>query len=324
MADTPYQMYLYVGPGAPKGPAGVTVVDLTPAAATPEAALAALSASGLTAADMRTRVLYVVDPGTPDLAVIMYAALCGFTGRRLDFTDMSVVVDARSLHTQALEAPDSGKPEELPEFVQVGAAHPDTDVRAYPTLDTVSVDDVVAIRYARRARISLADRGASEALTLLTVLGGLRVRTGSDRFPFLAPADAVVDAENPAGIDLDAVRRAAGEARRSNRIDVRDAVVDAAPLTVRQERLVAAAGTPVEDVLTRLGSYQDPDTGFWRCPRPDRHKNGDANPSTRVNDGLVRCFRCDTEPADSLTLAIDCLQASPDEAATWLLEPSTA
>lgn len=320
MADAKYQMYLYVGSTPPRPPRGATLVDLTPAAATPEAVLSALETSGLTAADMRTRILMVVDPAFASEAVLVYSALIGFAGRRLDFTDMTAVVDARSLHTQATGAPDTGKPEVLPELVQIG--HLSEGVASFGSMSALSSDDVTTIRFARRAHLCIGERNSKEALELLLIAAGLRVRQSSDRLPVLCgPLETLtVDEEgNFSGLDLDALRRAAGEARRTNRVDVRDAIVDAVPLTARQERLNAAAAVPVEDVLLKIGSFQDPETGFWRCPRPDRHRNGDANPSTRVTDGHVRCFRCDAEPRDSLALVMDCLHVTPDEAADWLL-----
>lgn len=319
MSEAPYQVYLFVGANAPTPPSGVTIVDITPAEVTAEAALASLEASGLTAADLRTRVLLVVDPTYREASVLMYAALCGFAGRRVDFTDLTEVVDARSLHLQATGAPDTGKPEELPELVQVGLGHPDTTIVSFPAVDALTASDVTVLRYARHARLAVADRTAKDALTLLVVASGVRMRGESDRMPVLVHGDEPVVADEVPGVDLEALRRAAGEARRTHRIDDRGATVDARPLTERQERLVAAAAVPVEDVLVRLGSFQNEETGFWRCPRPDRHRNGDANPSTRVSDGRVRCFRCDPEPADSLRLVIDCKRLSPDEAAAWLL-----
>lgn len=335
MTESPYQVYLYVGATPPESPSGVTVRDITPADPTPESVLEALTVSGLSAADLRTRVLLIIDPGYRDKAVLMYAALSGFAGRRIDFTDLTEVVDARSVHARAVEAPDLGKPDELPEFVQVGAIHPEHPAGCLTELDEVNEESVTLVRYARHARLVLGDRTAKESLLLLLAMAGLRVRNGGDRMPLLADNtepfhpdvaneddgqdDAPVSVQ--AGVDLDALRRAASEIRRNRRTDDRGVIVERIPENARQARLISAAAVPAEVVLERLGSYRNEETGFWRCPRPERHKNGDANPSTRVSDGLVRCFRCDLEAADVLRLVADCQGVSPDEAADWLLTP---
>jgi len=333
MTESPYQVYLYVGATPPEPPAGVTVRDITPADPTPESTLEALTVSGLSAADLRTRVLLIVDPSYRDKAVLMYAALSGFAGRRIDFTDLTEVVDARSVHARAVEAPDLGKPDELPEFVQVGAIHLEHPAGCLMELDEVTEENATLVRYARHARLVLGDRSVKQSLLLLLAMAGLRVRNGGDRMPLLADnaepfQPTVTDGDDEealvvvsGGVDLDALRRAASEIRRSRRTDDRGVIVERVPETVRQARLSSAAAVPAEVVLERLGSYRNEETGFWRCPRPERHKNGDANPSTRVSDGLVRCFRCDLEAADVLRLVADCQGVSPDEAADWLLAP---
>ena len=90
-------------------------------------------------------------------------------------------------------------------------------------------------------------------------------------------------------------------------------------LTSRQRVLLQAADTNVEETLTKLKSHRNQDTGLWRCSRPQNHRNGDANPSSHVEDNRVRCYKCDLEPLDSLRLVMETLNISPDDAAVWLL-----
>lgn len=324
MPEMPYQVFLRVGADTPQGPAGSTTVDLTPLSTELDDTIEALRQSGLTAADLRTRALFVVSPSCGDEALAMYAALCGFAGRRIDFTDLSDgVVDVRSLHDAASAAPDLGKPETPVGVVQIGLDHPSSDVAAFAHLDAVTPQDVTDIRYARQARLVRAGRSVKDSLTLLVATAGLRKRTGGDRFPLLVegsePVDIVEDSFVSPGLDLDAIRRAGAELRRGSRMDDRSVLAPASEVTPRQALLAQAAAIDPALVLPLLGSYFNEETGFWRCPRPDRHRNGDANPSTRVADGLVRCFRCDTEPVDSLRLVLDCTGKAPDDAARWLL-----
>lgn len=329
MPEMPYLVFLRVGPDTPSGPQGSTTVDVTPASAAEQDVLDAIRESGLTAADLRTRALFVVSPSAGDEALMSYAAVCGFAGRRIDFTDLSDgVVDARSLHDAAASVSDLGKPDTPVDVVQVGVDHPDENVVSFPHLDAVTPEQVTQIRYARQARLARGDRGIKDSLTLLVATAGLRHRVGGDRFPLLVqgtePVELVDETLQATGLDLDSVRRAAAELRRSVRLDDRSCVAPAVERTERQAMLAAAAAVDPSKVMPLLGSYLDQETGFWRCPRPGRHRNGDANPSTRILDGLVRCFRCDSEPVDSLRLVVDCTGNAPDDAARWLLAVDAA
>jgi hypothetical protein len=69
----------------------------------------------------------------------------------------------------------------------------------------------------------------------------------------------------------------------------------------------------------RILGATTPDGVLWHCPRPDRHRNGDANASMRVDEQGARCFRCDPEKIDSLRLVADVRGISFDEAADWIL-----
>lgn len=49
---------------------------------------------------------------------------------------------------------------------------------------------------------------------------------------------------------------------------------------------------PLENYFRQRGSTQDPN-GRWRCPLPQNHKNGDANPSVTIKDNRARCWSAD-------------------------------
>lgn len=294
--------------------------DVTPTSTTAVSMLDALAAMELTAADLRARTLFVTDAGRPDAAVLAYAALIGFAGRRLDFSDSDAAFEASSLHnTHARLVEDVERPDDAPDFLQVGGEGP-VGVPFIPAGAALTTEDIRMIRYAKRLRLYVGALGAVEALSLLIAVGALRQRAGADRLPLLVlDATAPLTDENGVvGVDLDLLRRNANELRRSRRIDDRDALVDTIDTTPRIDRLRCAAAVPIEAALHLLGSHQDPESGYWRCPRPDRHRNGDANPSLKVTDGRVRCYRCDTESLDSLRLVIDTLGCSPDDAARAL------
>lgn len=303
-----YEIVLYLGASRPELDGVSAVVELKPKSTAQDDILEAISSSGLTPADLRARTLLLVDEfADRATASALYAALVGFAGRRLDFSTGSEPVSATVLHNAGTSAEASDRPEELPEIVIVGRSDGSLD----PT-QPLSVDDVTRIRFARKVVLEPVGNGVASCLTQLIVTAAIRVRNGADYLPSFAIADGET-------IELDMLRRAGSELRRSIRTDSRDAIAPAVEVSERQRNLTDAAGLPMENTLQLLGSEQSNVTGFWRCTRPSRHRNGDANPSMRVVDGKVRCFRCDTEPVDPLRLAIDTLNLSPDAAAEILL-----
>ena len=315
-----YQVCLYTGP-TPPVLGGVKVVDLTPESVTEEAVLGRLRESGLTAADMRSKVFFLADCD-PRSAVAVYAALLGFSGRRLDFADsQGVPVDAAELDRSARSLADSGKPDNPPVQVQVSPVlHP--DLRTISTTAPLTPDDVSAVRYAKRVRLVAPPHSTAASIAQLIILAAIRSRGDTDRLPYLVegdePAPPEEDPTAVVGLCLDTLRRAAADLRRGHRLED-DTLVEKAGLTARQRTLLAASAVPVEDALRRLGASQDEESGLWHCPRPERHTHGDANASMRVVNGRVRCFRFDQERLDSLRLVMDARRLLPDEAAAWLL-----
>jgi hypothetical protein len=304
-----YEVVLYHGHLQPQldGVSAVIKLDAT----SHQGVIDALRKSGITPADLRARTLFLTDEFADHRIVMaMYAALCGFAGRRLDFSTGAAVTNAAGLHHAGICAEDAGRPETPAETVSVGVAE-----GAEPTVDPNRPLDpatVSLIRYARKVVLRPAGPGNATLLTQFVVNAAIRVRNGAEHFPALAGEDA-------SPIELDLIRREGSELRRSIHTDVRDALVGPVGVTARQSGLETASKLhPMEEVLIRLGSEQHPETGYWRCTRPSRHRNGDANPSMRVAEGKIRCFRCDTEPVDPLRLVIDTLDLSPDAAAEFL------
>lgn len=319
---TGYQVVLYVGDTKPDED-GHKVVDLTPVELSVESVLEALRQSGVTPADLRSRTVVRVD-GDQRKAVAVYAALLGFAGRRLDVTDGDQVVPIAAIEDRVSRLPDAGRPPEPVAQIQVGPV-----VRAdlvCVTPDTGLGPDVVStIRYAKRVRFvpATGTPRAVAAVSQLAVIAAIRARGGNDRLPYLVEGDEPVapddDPTQVVGLCLDTLRRGGVELRRSLRFDDRGALAPRALPTPRQRTLLAAEAVPIEHALVALGATQDPVSGLWHCPRPDRHTNGDANASMKVQKGKTQCFRCDAERVDSLRLAMDVKGFIPDEAADWLL-----
>jgi hypothetical protein len=307
-----YELYLYVSDDPLPAVSDASVVDLTPKDRSAEAVLAAIVSAGLTAADLRTRTLFLAGSGPVERAVSVYAAVCGFAGRPLDFSDLDEVTVVRSIYDPLVLPTELPRPAETPEQMVVSAA----DVVA--GLDAAVLP---AVHFAKRVALG-ASSSMTSTLEAFVTLAALRRRGPVEKFPHLMPADSPLPGDDFDGslLDLDALRRAGAQLRRDRRIDDRDTVVERVAATPRSLRLVAAAALPFDGVLSRLGSVRDESTGFYRCPRPERHRNGDATPSARLSEHGFRCFRCDAETVDALRLVMDVRGLAPDAAADWLLD----
>jgi hypothetical protein len=313
--DRPVQLFVWLGPSpAPEHPEA-KVVTISPSEIAPQAVVESLRAAQLTPADLRSHVVLGIAPETPsNLAVVVYTALTTLASRRLDVVCGDRHAALTALDTQLRSLPTPPRPDALPALAQVGAPH-DT----LPVLEmagSTAADHMVTLHHARRLRLVLpADPVA--ALTLFVAVAALRARPGLERLPMVVLGDEPAD--ESAGFDLDTVRAGAFELRRSLRSSEAPVLAPRVELSARLKRLAAAASTPVDRTMVALGATT-PDGTLWHCPRPERHRNGDANASMRIEDGAVRCFRCDPERIDSLRLVADTRHLSFDEAAEWLTE----
>ena len=300
------------------------VVDITPTEATQDAVIAALESSGLTAADLRTQILVVFGNTSAQDLLAVYATLLGFAGRRLH-----VALDGKVFDTVAFDAAvrtieDAGQPPMELLHVQVGPEGR-TDLPIVPFSHLSSPKGASMLRYTKRVRL-VVPPDPLDAVRQFVAVAGLRARGQTERLPYLVQGDEPAATEEtyrqPIGVDLESFRRAGIALRKRARGDDRGAIVDKVELTARQRRLVEAAAVPVGQTMQRLGARYNEQEDAWHCPRPDRHTNGDQNPSMRVKADKVRCGRCDRERVDSLRLIMDTLTVTPDEAADWLLGPA--
>ncbi|GAA1832506.1 hypothetical protein GCM10009735_80180 [Actinomadura chokoriensis] len=317
-------------PGSPPAPAGIKTADVTPATGTDDisaAVIGGLRSSGLTSADFRAKVIFMA----PDDArcLIHYAALCGFAGRRVDAYAGGTVLEFSRLAPDGSAFTDAGRPEGHLMWAQAGgpgvpAAPGMPTVRLAPDTPRIAAPEAVSvIRYAARLRM-VAPPTARDALAMFLLIAAIR-RRADDRFPYLStgtePAPDTKD-DPTQGIDLEKIRRAAAEYRQQLRAARRGAeIVPPVPVSAHDLRVAEANNASITTVLARLGSTADSTTGRWSCPRPDRHSNGDQNPSVKVfSDERARCQRCDTEKIGPVRLIVDVLGLTPDEAADFILD----
>jgi hypothetical protein len=315
-----YQVCIHVGPKPEGISKDARFVEIKLSAPTHDAVVEAFAKTDLTPGDFRAETVCSLET-SPAEAILVYSALCGFAQRRVDVIAGGRIVDASKIDDIARGIKDAGKPDPVPVQVQVGTIKND-EVSSILFSSQLSPTDASTIRYARRVRFNPA-ADVSAAITQFLVVAGLRARANVDRFPYLVNGDEpAAPADSPlqvVGVCLDTLRTAILELRRRHRSGDRKTIVPAPQADERRSDLEKAAGVPIEDALRLLGGRQNPDTGLWHCPRPQRHNNGDANASMRTVKGLVRCYRCDGERVDSLRLAMDVLSLSPDEAASWLV-----
>lgn len=321
MSSQDYRVCLFVG-DRPTIEAA-TFVELNPKDSSIESIVDVLAKSGVTAADLRARTI-VSFSVEPFVATQIYALLVGFAGRRLDVFADGVTLHASEIHNSlTMIAEDTVRPEEGEEFLQV-ATTPHPEATNVDSGSELAGPTLVDVRYARRVRLATEGMTRAAMIELLLKVAAVRARNGADRLPLvcISPAEPLFDGDGDdrvaRGVDLEQLRRSGNELRRTLRLDDRSTIVESGPDDSRLASLRQAAAVPIEAALQLLGSQQNPDTGYWRCPRPSRHRNGDANPSLKVQNGTVRCFRCDAEPVDALRLVSDSLNIAPDDAARIL------
>ncbi|OLT37711.1 hypothetical protein BJF79_05725 [Actinomadura sp. CNU-125] len=256
--------------GSPPAPDGVKTVDLVPGGEDDvvSGVIGGLRASGLTAADFRARVVFLAPEGPG--ALVPYAALCGFAGRRLDVYADGAVLDVSRLDRHGESFADVGRPGGFLMWAQVGGR----EAAGIPTVhvgsgaEPVTPEDAAVIRYAARLRLVPPD-SARAAFAVFTLVAALR-RRADDRFPFLSTGAEPVPAgrnDPEQGIDLERLRREAVRYRQELRIARRGAdVVPAVPASAHDARIAEADGTDVRTVLPRLGSAPGGESR-WHCPR---------------------------------------------------------
>ncbi|XVQ11457.1 hypothetical protein ACQP1W_02435 [Spirillospora sp. CA-255316] len=305
--------------GSPPAPEGVKTVMVEPAG--DGDVIAGLRAGGLTAADFRSRVIFLAPPGSAGLVV--YAALCGFSNRRIDAYTDGVVLPLSRMDRDGAAFPDAGHPAGFLVWAQVGGPV----AEGIPTVhlgtggpEPVSPEAATVIRYAARLRMVPPD-SARDALTMFLLVAALR-RRADDRFPFLStgtePVPLVKNAPGQ-GIDLERLRQEAVRYRQELRSARGEAeIVPPVPLSPLNRRIAEADRVDVREVLRRLGAPAG-EEGVWHCPRPGGH--GDRRPSMKMyGENRVRCHRCDAEKIGPVRLAVDVLGVTPDEAASFILD----
>lgn len=283
--------------------------------------LDALEKSGLTSADTKTKTLVVLGENSL-AALLVYSALCGMSSRTLDCEAGGTLCRFVSVSN-----PGGPQPEAAPEdLILLGVDLDFSEMLAGGNFMRVHAAKKVVLTGAFSTNPNLSPAEFLEIVQAVMLVASVRQRPGTGRYPslYVSPVPDPSDEERIRQgdtsllVDLEAARKDGEKVRRSSRTDDRSELMPPVDLTPRQRTLLAAAETDVERTLVRLNSYRNMDTGLWRCSRPGNHRNGDANPSSHVEDNKVRCYKCDLEPLDSLRLVVETLGLSPDDAAVWL------
>jgi hypothetical protein len=322
--DRPYQLVVSCGTTAAPQLDGVKVIDLAVASTAPVVAaedgtvtehpvIAALTASTLNSGDVRSRILFMIDPAVKPLAAVAaYASFTAFCGRRVDVSCGAERVGISNADIELRNLADAGKLQPL-DLVVFGDDAVDSSLEA-ETTHRVSAEltpaDISATRQAKAAIVFLPDSPLA-AVALFAKVASLRSRNDLERFPIVSIAGEI--------IDTDELRKLAADARRSQRGEQTVQLAPKASLASRSRDMLAACAVPVEAVMVAIGSTT-PGEGLWHCPRPHRHANGDANASMKVERGKGRCFRCDSERVDAVRLVADSRSWTADEATEWILQ----
>lgn len=283
-------------------------VDLTlPESFTPEAVNDALIKANVNPVDIKTQATLDVHGASAQDVVGLVSFFHGASGRwirlRIDGADL----DSRKL-SSAFPRPNKRIAADLAYLFVADAA---TIARG-----------VQRVFDARRLYITLPQDPAQAAGYFLA-LSGLRTSKDRARLPFLVSGSIEEEPERDSlGSSQPLDFRAAGAAFRSGqRLQAELHLLPAESVTVtdRQKRLIQAAEVDIEKVMHALPKSRTEDGQKWHCPRPERHTNGDRNPSMRIDNNMTRCFRCDGEWVDSLRIVVDATGLSPDQAADWIL-----
>ncbi|MGC4807448.1 hypothetical protein [Micromonospora sp. DT233] len=312
-------------PGAPQAPAGTETVDLRMRAdhdpAT--AAIDALRASGLTAAHFRSRVVFLASDGPETL--VLYAAVCGFAGRRIDaYADGALLrFSDRGPHQD--EFPDAGRPPRYLEWAQAGG--PPASGIPTASLDPADASSVTLIRYAARLRFvpPASPRAALEAFVTIVDIRRRRPKNQFNRFPFLSTGREpvpVAKKDPHQGVDLEWVRAAAEAYRQDLRRSGDEApeIVASRPVGGHLRHIAEANQVDIRRVLARLGSTLD-ESGRWTCPGP--HQHDDELGTLLIRDNRARCRTCWPEALSPVRLAVEARGLSPDEAVRFVTAEST-
>lgn len=310
MSKQAYQVILYAGDCVPTLE-GVSVVDITPTSNSLESIVNAIKSAELTAADLRAKTLLVLGDLEVELALKLYSLVLGFAGRRINISVDGVIIDAASMNHLGVISKDLGKPEEPIEIFHLKQENFNSKIEH-------TVEEVTDLRYARKC-ILTNNLSLKDSLEIFIKATGYRVRNNGDHLPSLTVSDKFEGIEEDMLIDLNEYRKVGNELRRLVKTDDRGAIVESAESSERDKLLESASRLPIEIALMFLGSYADESGELWRCPRPERHRNGDLNPSMKINEEKVRCYRCDLEAIDAVRLIMDSLEITPDEASKIIL-----
>lgn len=321
MTNTNYMLYIHIGGSPPTESHSQTVMHLR----ADKDYMAVLEQSNITAPDLKTKTLIIVQENSIE-ALLVYVALCGVAARALDCATQT------SLHRPPAPLEINSPASPVRPINDLAVLIGSRSAISMSFDDMTGVEQIAQIGAAKKVVLLVGpdDNYSTDTAKYDIIIGAIHTVSSMrirECYPSIATVDvtsmsqlqSILDGDMSLLIDLEEVRKAGAALRRAKRVDDRSEIANPVDLSVRQRYLMQAASISIEETLIRLNSHVNAETGFWRCSRPSRHRNGDANPSSHVEDNKVRCYRCDKEPLDSLRLVMDTLSVTPDEAAYWLL-----
>ncbi|RBQ16006.1 hypothetical protein DP939_32335 [Spongiactinospora rosea] len=281
------------------------------------ALLGAWTGQGLAVSDRRSAMRF--EAGDAPDALVYYMVLYGLTNRWVDVHVDGVPVDFQRIYEESRALPDAGRRAEHLMWAQAGGEDPPEGL-PHAVLEPGGVPSpqaVSLIRYSARLRmVPPAPTGA--AFACLARVAGIR-HVGRERFPFLSTGrepEPVARNSPGQGIDVYEVVRVAARHRRSRESHEYEIVPAADP--ARYRRPAEANATPIEAVLTRLGSAATDDPVVWTCPEAGHDPTLPA--LLRIRRNRARCLSCHADSLPPAGLVARALDITPDEAAALILE----
>lgn len=235
--------------------------------------------------------------------IAIYSFLIGFTGRRLDYSIDGKIINIDRYVNMARKKTDLGRDVVKNEEIYICEDEGPDKI----SIKSEITDEIVSlIRYTKKLTIHSTEMPLEQELLHYILISSIRIKEKAENLPMYNNKNNE--------FDMDAIRKRGSEHKKAKRNNYIIEIIEKNELSERQKSLIEADNYDISKVITFLGSEKNEEIDFWRCTRPDNHRNGDLNPSMLINENKIRCYRCDTEEIGPVRLIIETLDISPDEA----------
>lgn len=253
------------------------------------------------------------DPWSLALFAVVVGAGHGPVNVRLGDQTLPIPALINSARKAASTLPDPGAGYERPDALTV-AVHP-----TEPLASRLSSEELFNLKSARHLVLDRALASLPRIFEDLAFVSGLRAQSHA---PFRLPWVKIGLADD-SHLKLGEFRSAGFQATKDTwSLDAPAELVEAGDPLPYVRGVEAARKADVRAVLRIMNSVsvETEEGERWRCVRPQNHTNGDKNPSMVIEGNKVRCFRCDPEPRDPVSLVMSVGAMTPAEAALAILE----